>query len=146
MAATGPAVEIEPAKPLARISCVVLVVLLVAVAFASDAFFERAGEWIAGEPDLALERVERFIAWVAVASLPLLIAGVLTFRSGLLTLSSERFPPYGMWLVVDTPVVTGSRAKWRGRMMLVGALLMMAIAISLPAGLWYIIHSIAAST
>ena len=137
--------DVEPANPLARIVFVVLIVLLGVGVFASDAYFERVGEWISEDPDLALERVEQFIAWIAVASLPLLIAGVLVFRTGLRSVTSARFPPRGMWVLVDTPVVTGSKARWRGRMMMVGAVLMCGIAIGLPAGLWYIIHSVADS-
>ena len=117
--------------------------LFIFAAIGSDPFFERIGEWLAEDPDLALERVEEFIAWVAVASLPLLIIGVFVFRTGLRSIVSERFPPRGMWVIVDTPVVSGTRAKWRGRMMLVAALLIVAVAIGLPGGLWYIIHSVA---
>ena len=145
MSTSGTSIDVEPANPLARVVFAALIVLLGVAVFASDAYFERISEWISADPDLALERVEQFIAWVAVASLPLLIAGVLIFRTGLRSVTSERFPPRGMWVLVDTPVVTGRKARWRGRMMLVGAILMCGIAIVLPAGLWYIIHSIADS-
>ena len=145
MPASAASSDVEPANPLARVVFAVLIVLLGVGIFASDAYFERIGEWISEDPNLALERVELFIAWIAVASLPLLIAGVLVFRTGLRSVASKRFPPRGMWVLVDTPVVTGSKARWRGRGMLVGAILMCGIAIGLPAGLWYIIHSIADS-
>ena len=141
---TGP--EIEPANPIARIAFGAIIVLFIFAAIASDPFFERIGEWLSEDPDLALERVEEFIAWVAVASLPLLIIGVFVFRTGLRSIASERFPPQGMWVLVDTPVISGTRAKWRGRMMLVAAVLIAGIAIGLPAGLWYIIHTVAGSS
>ena len=142
MKSTEPGVEIEPANPVARVAFAAIIVLFFLAAMGSDPFFERVGEWLSEDPDLALERVEEFIAWVAVASLPLLIIGVFVFRTGLRSIASERFPPRGMWVLVDTPVILGTRAKWRGRMMLLAALLIGAIAIGLPAGLWYIIHSI----
>ena len=141
-----PGIEIEPANPIARIAFAAIIVLFVLAAIASDPFFERVGEWLSEDPDLALARIEEFIAWVAVASLPLLIIGVFVFRTGLRSIASERFPPHGMWVLVDTPVISGTRAKWRGRMMLVAAVLIAAVAIGLPAGLWYIIHSIAESS
>lgn len=143
MKKTEPGVEFEPASPLARAAFAVIVVLFVIAALGSEPFFERIGEWLAEDPDLALERVETFIAWIAVLSLPLLIGGVFVFRSGLNSIRTERFPPRGMWVLVDTRVVTGSRAVWRGRMLIVAALLLAACAIGLPAGLWYIIHAVA---
>ena len=141
-----PGVEIEPANQTARIAFAAIIVLFILAAFGSDPFFERVGEWLSEDPDLAVERVEEFIAWVAVASLPLLIIGVFVFRTGLRSIASARFPPHGMWVLVDTRVITGNRAKWRGRGMLVAALLIVGIAIGLPAGLWYIIHSITPSS
>lgn len=146
MKTTESGTEIEPANPIARIAFAAIIVLFILAAIGSDAFFERIGEWLSEDPDLALERVEEFIAWVAVASLPLLIIGVFVFRTGLKSIASERFPPQGMWVLVDTPVISGTRAKWRGRMMLVAAVLIAAVAIGLPAGLWYIIHSVAESS
>ena len=145
MSTADPSSDVEPASPLARVVFAVLIVLLGVGVFASDAYFEQIGEWISEDPDLALARVEQFIAWIAVASLPLLIAGVLVFRTGLRSVTTARFPSSGMWVLVDTPVVIGSKAKWRGRMMMVAAVLMCGIAIGLPAGLWYIIHSVADS-
>ena len=145
MAAPEPAQEIQPANHYARIALVVVAVAFILVAAIGAPYLERLNEWIGDEPDKALERVDTMIAWLAVLSIPLLFVSVFTCRSGLRALASERFPPRGMWVVVDTPVVTGRTARFRGRMMFFAGLLMGIIAVGFPVALWYVIHSVAES-
>lgn len=134
---------VEPAKNEARIGFAVLVVLLMTVVLFSQRFFDKAGAWISEDPQQALKRFDIFVTWIGIMSIPLLIAAVFTFRSGYRSVMSKRYPPTGMWLIVDTPIQQGDRAVLRGRMMQTAGVLMGLIAVGFPIALWWIVHSIA---
>lgn len=133
---------IEPASRIAQIAVAAFALLLIALALSINPLLDRLGTWATEDPQRALERVETLVAWLAVISLPLLVAGVFTCRSGLRSIAAERFPPPGMWLIVDTRIETGSRARFRGRMLVLGGVVMSVTAVSVPAVLWYIVRSI----
>jgi len=121
-----------------------MLLLLVGV-LSSGLLFARLGGWLIEDPDRVLERIDVLLVWLAVLSLPLLVAGILTCRSGLRSIATERFPPRGMWLILDTPIETGPRARFRGRMLALFGILMVVLAIAVPAALWHIVHSIIAA-
>lgn len=133
---------IAPASPMARVLFAAVVVVLLTAAFVGSRFLGKLNDWLVQDLDTAIQRFETLIAWLAALSLPVLIAGLFAIRSGWRSATSERFPPRGMWVLVDTPVETGARARFRGRMLIVGGFLMCAAAIGLPIVLWYIAHSV----
>ena len=135
--------RIDPPSTKARVVVAVLVILMFIAILFSEAVFDRVGDWIAEDPDQTLKRFDVFIVCIAVLSMPLLLGGALTFRSGSRSVAAERYPPAGMWLIVKTPVVTGPRAKRRGRKLQVAGVLMCALAIGFPLALWRIIHVVA---
>lgn len=137
-----PTEEVAPASTYARIGFAILIVLMLGAILFSERFFGAIGTWISEDPEKALERFDQFVAWIGVMSLPLLIAGVFTFRSGFRSVQSGRYPPEGMWLIVKTPIQHGARAVVRGRMMQAAGVLMGIIAIGFPIALWRIVHSI----
>lgn len=132
----------ERASNVARVVYACLIILAVVAIFFSGRFFGWLGDWLAEDPDQMLERFDKFIGWLVVFSLPLAIGGIFTYRNGRRAVASERFPPVGMWVVVDTPIERGARAKMRGRLLQLAALLMCAVALGFPFSLWYIVHSI----
>lgn len=57
----------------------------------------------------------RILQWLALAAfVPTIPFGYLAWRHGQRILDSGRFPPPGMRVIVDTPVVTGRVARARG--------------------------------
>lgn len=135
--------SIEPASNMARVMLAALAILMFVAIFYSDTFVDKIGRWIGDEPAQALERFDILVAWLAVLSLPLLAGGILTIRNGYRSVASERFPPAGMWVIFDTPIERGSRARLRGRLLQAGGALMCLVALGFPFALWYIMHSIA---
>ena len=133
---------IERASTKARVIFAAVAVLMFAAIIFSKRFFDWVGDWISEDPNQTLDRFDVFVVWIAVFSLPLLVGGVLTYKNGSSSVSSARFPPSGMWVIVDTQVETGSRAKFRGRLLQLGGALMCATAIGFPFALWYIVHSV----
>lgn len=133
---------VERSSKKARVILAVLAILLLIAMLFSRQFFEWVGHWLSEDPNKTVQRFDIFVAWIAVFSLPPFFGGILMYRSGLRTVASERFPPIGMLVVVDTLVQTGSRARFRGRLLQLGGILMCALAIGLPIALWYIVHSV----
>jgi hypothetical protein len=137
---------VEPANNKARILLAALVLLMLVTVWFGNESAARITQWVAADPDRTLERFDVVIAWTAVFFLPLLIAGIVTLRSGGRAVATERFPPKGMWVIVDTPVETGSRAKLRGRLLQLAGLFLCAVAIAIPIVLRAMVQSIAAAS
>lgn len=134
---------VQRASKTARVMFAALAILMFVAIIFSKRFSVWVGRWLAEAPSQTLERFDIFVGWIAVFLLPLLAGGILTYRSGCRSVASERFPPTGMWVILDTPVETGSRARFRGRLLQYGGALMCAVALGFPFALWYIVHSIA---
>ena len=134
---------VEPASTKARIITAVLLVIMGIAVFFAERLFDTAGAWIAEDPEKALERFNIFIILVAAMSVPLLVVGILSIHNGARTLATNRFPPPGMWVLVDTPIESGAKARRQGRLFQVGGILLCVIAVGFPIALWSIVHSIA---
>ncbi len=136
--------ELERASAPARVAFAFVAALLFAVMLASKPLFGAIEEWIGADPDRAFERVEMMIFGLALVSVPFLILGMVNLHFARRSIDTERFPPEGMPVIVDTPIVRGSKAVSRGRAMRVGGVLICIIAIGFPLALWLIVQRMAA--
>ena len=98
--------------------------------------------YLSGLEDLAREfpqqAVDRFLKVCRFAGVAMAIGfaafGLYLFRISLFTLRSEQFPPPGFRVIRDTKLLTGERAKLRGKLGLIFAALLVGFAFILP---WY---------
>ena len=110
--------------------------------------------WLLDERRATLERLvadradeivaHPFIAALVlfVAALPLLGVAIYLFRTGTAILRCRRFPPPGMDVVRDTPILTGRAAILRGRVVLAAAAAIVAASLGITLTLWWVIHSL----
>ena len=137
---------VQRASKMARVLFAVLAILLLIATLFSSRFFDWAGRWLAEEPSQTLQRFDVFIGWIFIFSLPILVGGFIMYMNGRRSVTSERFPPVGMCVLVDTPVETGSRAKLRGRFLQLAGFLICVVAVGFPVALWFVVRSIAEPT
>lgn len=107
--------------------------------------FDSMGDWIGEDPEIAFERVELLILGMAIVSVPILVVGMMTVYHGSKTMDTERFPPAGMLVIADTPILRGREARRRGRVFQIGGVLICIIAIGFPLAFWLIIRRLAES-
>jgi hypothetical protein len=82
------------------------------------------------DPRQAIDRLIEFIYFVGIA----FAAGALATSAylawtGLRVLSEQQFPPPGMWVIRDTRIVRGERARVRGYLLCAGALIALAAGV-----------------
>ncbi|GAB4537786.1 MAG: hypothetical protein Tsb0020_52250 [Haliangiales bacterium] len=137
-----PGADIVPANRKARIAAAALFIVAIPVAIAMSSWL---GEPMQLDPPddvrAAQARVELLLTIITAMGLPMVIGAGFMCRSALRTFASGRFPPPGMWVLVDTPIVTGAKARRKGRLLILLAVLMVAVVIAIPVMLW----SVAAS-
>jgi hypothetical protein len=96
-------------------------------------------EWVASGGDVGV-RVRRFrivlLGLWAFVSLPLVAFAVYFWRLGRRILLTGRFPPPGMSVVRDTPILTGAASRRGGRALQFVGLALAAAAIGFGVVLW----------
>ena len=137
--------EIQKASVGARIGLGVMVVAFFLAALLGQPYLDNLGEWIASDPEQAFERVYLMILVVSVFSVPLLAVGLMYVYLGSRAVSTERFPPEGMSVIVDTPIKRGREARSSGRRTRIGGVLLVILAIGFPAALYVIVRRLAES-
>lgn len=130
--------EIQPAEPALRTKTLAVLGMVCLLAVAGvlllDAYFKRLQILAQHDVQLAAEKMRAvaeplFMGVGAGAILAGLWAGVVAVR----VLRSGRFPPPGMRVTRDTPVVTGRNAELRGVAGLVLGLMLIVLGLRLPA-------------
>jgi hypothetical protein len=94
-------------------------------------------DWIVAEPEASAQRVK--LAFLVLATLllaPLLAFAVYVWFLGARVLRAREFPPPGFRVIRDTPVITGERAIFRGRLLKMLALGCGIAAVALGSILW----------
>jgi hypothetical protein len=125
--------EMQRANPRARRRALILIggmTLLGAVAIASSpSWISAVVSWIRSEPQRFDERlaIARWIA-SAVVALPTAAFAAYFWRLASAVIAADRFPPPGLAVVQDTPIVSGAAARRRGRLLRI-----VAVAVLLPA-------------
>lgn len=74
------------------------------------------GEWLLADPGTAPQRVKWvLLSLAALVSAPLLAVAVHFWRLGMKVIRAREFPPPGYHVIRDTPIITGTAAASRGR-------------------------------
>lgn len=112
--------DIQRADPEARRRALIVLVFMTAVGGLLIAAFEHfrgpLGEWMRSDPAQTTQRAK----WIVFASALLLVVpalgiAVYLWRLGARVLAARRFPPTGVRVIRDTPIVEGDAAAARGQ-------------------------------
>lgn len=130
--------EVRRADPSLVRQMFLLLVAGAVVGGAGITLFERYRDallaWVAADPQPRARLVLGAVAAAAVG--PLLACATYAWRVGVRTVHAEEFPPPGIRVVRDTPVVTGQPAMVRGRLLRVFALACIGGAVAMVFLLW----------
>lgn len=130
--------DIQPADPRARRLALLIVAVAAAAGFlligSAGSLQPDLEAWIAEEPRGRLRLL--MLAAILATSAPLLGFAAYFWGLGQRILRAQRYPPPGMTVVRDTPVVTGEAARRRGRIVRALAAAFAVIAVLLAGLLW----------
>jgi hypothetical protein len=140
--------EIQKADPQARRRAILILTLGTVIGCVLILLLEHHGpalrDWITQDPEkLAARAQSGLLISIALVSVPLLAFAAYLWRLGSRIARAERFPPPGLTVVRDTPVLRGRPARRRGRLAqaLAGCLAFMACA--LPVVFWWLLKMLA---
>ena len=136
--------EIQKADPRARRKALVLLIIATIIGaiviLLLESQLSMLEQWISDDPGVAFERLELTLAVLAVVvAVPLLGLAAYIWRLGARVIKTERFPPPGMAVIRDTPALTGTAARLRGRLIQAFAVIFALMAFALPIALWQIV-------
>jgi hypothetical protein len=132
---------IRKADPACRRRIALILLIALSVGALGIVGFEhyqsRLHDWIVSDPEALPQRVKTVLVVFSVFLLaPLLALGVFFWSLGRRVLRAREFPPPGLRVIRDTAVVTGERAKFRGRLLKMLALASGISSIVLGLLLW----------
>ena len=138
--------EIQKADPDARRRALTIVLVALGLGLAGLAaltareeqfqrWLEANADWLAREPWIVA-----LAGLVAVA--PMIALAVYLFIVGARMARTQRYPPPGVAVTRDTPVVTGRGAVLRGRFVQALCVGLILCALAIPAVLWQLFSSI----
>jgi len=94
-------------------------------------------DWILSQPGALAERVKLVLLLLAAFLIaPLLVLAVYLWSLGGRVLRARAFPPPGLRVIRDTPVITGERAIFRGRLLKMLALACAIASVALGLLVW----------
>ncbi|MEC4675004.1 MAG: hypothetical protein VST68_12520 [Nitrospirota bacterium] len=138
--------QIQPADPIARKKAILILgvatVVGGSVLFAIDSYHPSLEQWIINEPGSVLEKLTWVLIGLVVLCLPFLFAAGHFWRMGQFVIDAQRFPPPGIPVIRDTPVLTGKEALRRGRLCQVEAKVFGGCAVVMPVVLWWVLRSV----
>ena len=133
--------DVRKADPAARQQVVLFLVVGVFVGALLIVAFERyripLRDWVLAEPGASVQRVNLvFLLLAALLLAPLLAFAVYLWSLGGRVLRAREFPPPGLRVIRDFPVITGVAAISRGRQLKVLALGCGIASVALGLLLW----------
>ena len=133
--------EVRRADPAFRRLVIVALVISTCVGALLIAAFERyrtpLSEWILADPGVPARRLTTIFRLLAALVLAPLLAFVAYLWSlGNRVVQAREFPPPGLRVIRDTPVITGERAASRGRVLKVLASVCCVACVVLGVLLW----------
>lgn len=137
----GAMAEIHRAAPGALRRLFIHIAIAAAIGVGVILAFEAARpallEWAGADPARVRPRAQMLIALVsAVVLIPVLGAAAYMWRLGGCIVREDRFPPEGLAMIRDVPVVRGAAARSKGRLLQASALIFAAIATVMAIILW----------
>jgi len=139
--------EIQKADPAARRQAVLVIIIGAAVGALLIAGFEHFREpllkWLSSEPAETLRRA-KLAAYVSafVLTVPVIAFAIYLWLLGVKVLRAQRYPPPGLRVIRDTPVIGGRDAVIRGRVIQVLAVCLGVSAVLLCLSLWWVARTI----
>lgn len=132
--------KIQKADPGVRRNAILVTTAAGAVGLAlvvsMDHFSTDIATWVESgvQENKKISAVVSAVVMVLVA--PILFASAYLFLLGRRTVSARRYPPPGVAVIRDTPVVEGNRSLVRGRIIQVLAIVLTASSLVLPLLVW----------
>src|SRR5262245_41399524 len=128
--------EVRRADPTARRAVVLMFVVGTCMGALLVAAFIRIplSDWVLADRALRIKLV--FVILTALVSVPLLGLAVYLWSLGGKVVRAREFPPPGLRVIRDTPIVTGERAVFRGRLLKALAIGCGAASVVLAGLLW----------
>jgi hypothetical protein len=126
--------KIQKADPEARRRAILVVVFAAAIGALLIAGFEDLREplrdWLRSDPAQTARRARlAFVLSAALLAVPAIGFAVYFWWLGVKVLRAQRFPPPGMRVIRDTPVISGPAAVTRGQ-----AIQVVAVCLGMSAG------------
>jgi hypothetical protein len=139
--------EVQKADPAARRQAVLVIIFGTAVGALLIAGFEHFREpfleWLSSEPAETVRRA-KLAAYVSafVLSAPVIAFAIYLWLLGAKVLRAQRFPPPGLRVIRDTPVIGGRGAVMRGHVIQVLAVCLGVSAALLCLSFWWVARTI----
>ncbi len=138
-----PGAEIMPANRNARIAVALLFIIAIPAAVAITSWLDKPMKLDSPEDvRAAQERIELVLTIMTAMGLPMVIIAGFICRSALRIFAAGRYPAPGMWVLKDTPIVTGAKARTQGLVHLLMAIWLVIMAIGTPLVLWYLVATL----
>ena len=134
--------EIQSADPASRRKLLVWLSLFLLVMLLSQNVIQWFTRWLAEDPERVREYFVYIVGAIALAFSPLFAFGYYAWQMGMAVIRAKRFPPPGMKVIKDTPVVKGRKAIYRGRALQVCGVILWGTAIAFPIAFWRILGNI----
>ena len=136
--------QIQPADPSARRKTILLIAVATVVGalliLAFESYRPDLEKWFLEEPQRIREKLNWTLIAFAILSIPLFLGAIYIWRIGQSVIESRRFPPPGMAVVIDTPITTGAKAIFKGRLLKFISLFLITSAIFIPLVLWLVLQ------
>ncbi len=140
---------IQKADPGARRKVIWLIcvttLLGVCAILAFESFQDEFQSWLERNIDFLIENtlIIFLASWILVS--PILGAGTYLLLIGNRTVRTQRFPPPGLAVVLDTHILEGSKGCQRGRVIQLLSLLLLFSAAAIPFVMWHVFRSLASA-
>jgi hypothetical protein len=133
--------DVRPADPAVRRRAVLVLVVGTCVGALLIVAFERyripLSDWVLADPAVSSRRLRLvFLGLAGLFLAPLLAFAAYIWSLGVKVVRAREFPPPGLRVIRDTPVVRGERAVSRGRLLKVLALACGIAAVALGLLFW----------
>ena len=135
--------QIQTPDPVARKKALILlgVGMIFGCVFLStyEWYLAHLEEWILAQPERRQEKLLWILAALLVLFLPVLFAAVYFWRTACSVMDAQRFPLPGAKVIRQTPILTGAKALFRGRVLQVCAVFLGGGAVVVPVVFWWVL-------
>ena len=136
--------HIQPADPVARRKAVLLIGIGALLGGVLLWIFESGqlglAEWVFDPSGHQEERLSWIIGALGVLSLPLFFGSFYLLRFGQSVIDAQRFPPPGVSVIRDTPVLSGEEAIFRGRLIRYASIFLCGCGFGFPLLFWWVLR------